>query len=417
MRGRPNLYTSYEAESQLMPTRTKKVILGLFLVVAVLMPFDLPIIDQLPVVRFLGDNVWLRLVNRALCFTIAALGLNILMGLGGQISLGHTFFGGVGAYTAVLMGGKASSNLWGWGLPMWLWLPAAGVVAAVVGIAVAPAAVRVRGLYLGIVTLGLVFIGLHLSRVFPEIAGPGALGRKWPRMELRLWKEDEPFLDFSRDGHWLWFDINKNQKTYLFLLVIVIVMAWMAANIARPRTGRALQAIRDRDVAAEIMGVPEYRYKTTAFAISSFYAGIGGSLFASLSVQLPPEQWSLIGAVTFIAALLIGGMGRVSGVLMGSFFVVTSHRFVEEIVDWMKHQAEEGGVFSGFFDFLISTGQGDGGFVSVMETALGYPLPVSALDEIIYGLLIIFFLLFEPLGLYGIWIKIRNYWKGWPFSY
>ena len=103
MRGRPNLYTSYEAESQLMPTRTKKVILGLFLVVAVLMPFDLPIIDQLPVVRFLGDNVWLRLVNRALCFTIAALGLNILMGLGGQISLGHTFFGGVGAYTACLL--------------------------------------------------------------------------------------------------------------------------------------------------------------------------------------------------------------------------------------------------------------------------------------------------------------------------
>ena len=102
---------------------------------------------------------------------------------------------------------------------------------------------------------------------------------------------------------------------------------------------------------------------------------------------------------------------------MGSFFVVTSHRFVEEIVDWMKHQAEEGGVFSGFFDFLISTGEGDGGFVSVMETALGYPLPVSALDDIIFGLLIIFFLLFEPLGLYGIWIKIRNYWKGWPFSY
>ena len=173
---------------------------------------------------------------------------------------------------------------------MWLWLPAAGVVAAAVGIAVAPAAVRVRGLYLGIVTLGLIFIGLHLSRVFTEIAGPSGLGRKWPRMELRLWKEEEPILDFSRDGHWFWFDINKNQKTYLFLLVVLILMAWMAANLARSRTGRALQAIRDRDVAAEIMGVPEYRYKTTAFAISSFYAGIGGALFASLSVQLPSFQ-------------------------------------------------------------------------------------------------------------------------------
>lgn len=417
MRGRPNLYISYESESQLMPTLTKKIALGLFLLILVLMPFDLPVIDQIPFIRFLGDNVWLRLINRTLCFAIAALGLNILMGLGGQISIGHTFFGGVGAYTAVLVGGKSSANLWGWGLPMWVWLPAAGIIAALVGIAVAPAAVRVRGLYLGIVTLGLVFIGLHLSRVFPEIAGPGGLGRKWPRLELRLWKEEEPLVDFSRDGHWFWFDINKNEKTYLFLLAIVVVMAWVAANLARSRTGRALQAIRDRDIAAEIMGVPEYRYKTMAFAISSFYAGIGGAVFASFSGQLPPEQWSLIGAVNFVAALLIGGMGRVSGVLMGSFFVITSHRFVEEVVDWMKHQAEHGGLFSGIFDFFVSTKQGDGGFVSVMETALGYPLPVSALDEIIFGLLIIFFLLFEPLGLYGIWVKVRNYWKGWPFSY
>ena len=417
MRGRPNLYTSYESESQLMPTLTKKVALGLFLLVLVLMPFDLPVIDQIPFIRFLGDNVWLRLINRTLCFAIAALGLNILMGLAGQISIGHTFFGGVGAYTAVLVGGKSSANLWGWGLPMWIWLPAAGVVAALVGVAVAPAAVRVRGLYLGIVTLGLVFIGLHLSRVFPEIAGPGGLGRKWPRLEFRLWKEESPLVDFSRDGHWFWFDINKNEKTYLLLLAIVVLMAWAAANLARSRTGRALQAIRDRDIAAEIMGVPEYQYKTTAFAISSFYAGIGGALFASFSGQIPPEQWSLIGAVNFVAALLIGGMGRVSGVLMGSFFVITSHRFVEEIVDWMKHQAEEGGLFSGIFDFFISTGQGDGGFVSVSETALGYPLPVSALDDIIFGLLIIFFLLLEPLGLYGIWVKVRNYWKGWPFSY
>ncbi|HCV33728.1 MAG TPA: hypothetical protein DGF10_03595, partial [Acidimicrobiaceae bacterium] len=209
MRGRPNLYISYESESQLMPTLTKKIALSLFLLVLVLMPFDLPVIDQIPFVRFLGDNVWLRLVNRTLCFAIAALGLNILMGLAGQISIGHTFFGGVGAYTAVLVGGKSSANLWGWGLPMWVWLPAAGVVAALVGIAVAPAAVRVRGLYLGIVTLGLVFIGLHLSRVFPEIAGPGGLGRKWPRLEFRLWKEEDPLVDFSRDGHWFWFDINK----------------------------------------------------------------------------------------------------------------------------------------------------------------------------------------------------------------
>ena len=417
MRGRPNLYTSYEAETQLFPTATKKVLLGVGLLVLVLMPFDLWVVDQIPVVRFLGDSIWLRLVNKMLIFIIGALGLHLLSGLAGQLSLGHAFFGGVGAYTAVLVGGKSSANLWGWGLPLWVWLPAAGVVAAAVGIAVAPTAVRVRGLYLGIVTLGLVFIGLHLSRVFPEIAGPGDLGRKWPRLELRLWKEEDPFLDFSRDGHWFWFDVTKHQKTYFFLLVLVLLMAWWAVNIGRTRTGRALAAIRDRDIAAEIMGVPEFRYKTTAFALSSFYAGVSGALFASFVGQIPPEHWSLRVSVTFLAALLIGGMGRVSGVFMGSFFVVMSHRFVEEIVDWAKHQAEGEGLFSGLFDLFISRGSGDGGLISVAQTALGYPLPASSLDEIIYGGLIIVFLLFEPLGMYGIWIKVRNYWKGWPFSY
>lgn len=232
MRGRPKLYTSYTAEAQLFPTRVQKVLVVVGIIVLVLMPFDLPVINQIPIVRFLGDNIWLRLVNRMLVFAIAALGLNILSGLAGQVSLGHAFFMGSGAYAAVLLGGKGSANLWGWGLPIWIWLPASGLVAALVGIAVAPAAVRVRGLYLGIATLGLVFIGLHLSRVFPEIAGPGALGRKWPRMQFRLWKEEDPLVDFSRDGDWFWFEVSKNQKTYLLLLALTVVAAVVAANIA-----------------------------------------------------------------------------------------------------------------------------------------------------------------------------------------
>ena len=146
MRGRPNLYTSYASESRLFPTRTQQLAIGIGFILLLLMPFDLPVIDQIPLIRFLGDNAWLRVVNRMLIFCIAALGLNILSGLGGQVSLGHAFFMGVGAYTAVLVGGPGSSNLWGWGLPIWIWLPASGVVAALVGLLVAPAAVRVRGL-------------------------------------------------------------------------------------------------------------------------------------------------------------------------------------------------------------------------------------------------------------------------------
>ena len=122
---------------------------------------------------------------------------------------------GVGAYTAVVLGGESSENLWGLGLPMWIWLPGAAVEAALVGIIVSPCAVRLRGLYLGIVTVGLVFIGIHLSRCSRDL--------RWrrgrtpvPPLEFKLWKEEEPIIDFSTDGHWLWFDISGNAKTYLF---------------------------------------------------------------------------------------------------------------------------------------------------------------------------------------------------------
>ena len=117
------------------------------------MPFSLPVINQIPFVRFLGDSDWIRVVTLAFILAIAALGLNVLTGMAGQVSLGHAFFMGVGAYTAAVVGGQSGGDLLGMGLPIWLWLPAAGMGAAVVGLVVAPVAVRLRGLYLAIVTL------------------------------------------------------------------------------------------------------------------------------------------------------------------------------------------------------------------------------------------------------------------------
>ena len=274
-----------------------------------------------------------------------------------------------------------------------------------------------RGLYLGIVTVGLVFIGIHLSRLFPEIAGPAEVGRRFPGLELRFWKEEEPFIDFDDDGKWLWFEIDQQAKTYLFCLLLLGVFILIAKNIHRTRTGRALQAIRDRDIAAEVMGVPEFRYKMMAFAISSFFAGIAGALFASFVGQLPPESWDLILAVEFVAILLVGGAGTIAGTLLGTFFVVTLPRFMEEFAHWMTEQAAGNGIWASFWDIFVSTGPNDFGFVSTSQVAPGFPVPVAALDTILYGALVVIFLLFEPLGLYGIWIKIRNYWKGWPFTY
>lgn len=421
MFGRPNLHTSYKSEAAMLPTWTQRALMAALAAVMVLLVFDLPVINQLPFVRFLGDGDWISLFTRAVIFCIAALGLNVLTGIAGQVSLGHAFFMGVGAYTAVFLGGNAGETVWGHGLPMWIWLPGAGVASALVGVLIAPAAVRVRGLYLGIVTVGLVFIGIHLSRVLPELSGPAEVGRSFPALDWRWWKEETPFISFSTDGHWLWFDVDRQQKMYLFCLAVLAVALVVAKNLHRTRTGRALQAIRDRDVAAEVMGVPEVKYKVIAFAVSSFFAGIAGAMFASFVGKLPPEDWDLVLSVEFIAILLIGGAGITAGAVLGTFFVVLLPRFIEEFVHWMSEQAGGDGLWGGpwaaFWDFFVSADAKDFGFVSDAPIAPGFPLPSNALDSVIYGALVIVFLLFEPRGLYGIWIRIRNYWKGWPFSY
>ena len=418
MWGRPNLHTSYGSETAIFPTWTQRI---LFAAARRRWPCcscsTCRSSTRSPSSASSATTTGSGSPPRPSSSSIAALGLNLLTGVAGQVSLGHAFFLGVGAYTAAYLGGEPGSNTWGHELPMWIWLPGAGICAAIIGLLVAPAAVRVRGLYLAIITVGLVFIGIHLSRLFPEISGPAEVGRNFPPLELKVWKEDEPVISFTEDGHWLWFDIGGNAKTYLFCLAVMAVFALVAKNLARSRTGRALQAIRDRDVAAEIMGVPEVRYKLIAFAISSFFAGVAGALFASFVGRLPPEYWDLILSVEFIAILLVGGAGTIAGTLAGTFFVVLLPRFMEDFAEWMTAQAEGSGPWAAFWDGLVSTETQDFGIVSSAQIAPGFPLPVSSLDTILYGVLVIVFLLFEPLGLYGIWIKIRNYWKGWPFSY
>ncbi|MGA1556544.1 MAG: branched-chain amino acid ABC transporter permease [Ilumatobacteraceae bacterium] len=433
---RPNLYTSYEAETQILPTYTKKVMAAIGILVLLLLPFDIPVLtaptdlpvlrsipiinNGIPPLRFLGDNAWLRVLDEVFIFAIAALGLNILTGVAGQVSLGHAFFMGVGAYSGAVLGGVGSDNIWGWDLPIWIWLPGAGVGAALVGIIVSPVAVKLRGLYLAIVTLGLVFIGIHMSNTNwgKKLAGDPGLGRDFPTKDIQLWREDPPLVSIDADGTWFGFlEVSDNQKRYLFLAVIFLVFIVLAKNIIRTRTGRALQAIRDRDIAAEVMGVPEFQYKLVAFATSSFFAGVAGALFASSAGKLPATQFSLLLSIEFIAILLIGGVGTVSGTVMGTFFVVLSPKFVEEFTEWLAEKTEGEGIGARIADVIVSTGSGDQGPISAATQTPGYPLNVFDWNLVLYGVLIIVFLIFEPLGLYGIWIKIRNYWKRWPFSY
>lgn len=418
MRGRPLLHTSYESDQALQNTTTKRVALVLFLALLVYVPLQasegLP--DLIPGFDFLSNGDWLKLLSTVAIFGIGALGLNILTGLAGQVSLGHAFFLGLGAYTAAWLG-AAPGPLAGLGLPMWVWLPAAGVVAALVGLAVGPTAVRVRGLYLAFVTLGLVFIGEYVFRNWAWLTGGSQSGRSFPDFELRLWKEETPLVDFSSDGAWFGIDLTGEAKTYYLMLILLIGFVLIAKNIQRTKIGRAFQSIRDRDIAAEIMGVDEFKYKLQAFAISSFFAGVTGALLATFVGRAIPERWDLFLSVQFIAIVLIGGAGVVSGTLLGSTFLILLPRIVQDFTAFLTDYVSEGtGAFVGVADLIVVTSPDDWGLINISQ-GVGPGLSVALLNQVLYGLLIIGFLVFEPLGLYGIWLRIRNYWKGWPFTY
>jgi branched-chain amino acid transport system permease protein len=409
MRGRPLLFT-YASDQAILNTTTKRVMAGVALFLAVLLPFG-----RVPLLGFMGGAAWQLVLVQVLVFAIGALGLNVLTGLCGQVSLGHAFFLGVGAYAGVVLGSQPAPGLWGLGLPIWIWLPGAGLVAALAGILVSPAAVRLRGLYLGIVTLGLVFLGEHIFRNLEFIAGSPGLGRSWPSLDIRVWKEEEPLVNMSTSSEVFGIRITENQKSFLLILALLLVFMLAAKNLARTRTGRALQAIRDRDIAAEIMGVPEAHYKRIAFAISSFAAGVAGALLGSVIGSLNPEYWSLVLSVQFIAILLIGGVGTVTGTLLGSIFVVTSARLIEEGTGLLEEAAAGSGPLAELADLIVVRGN-DFGLISLAPVG-GPGISIFQFNQIFYGLLVVAFLIFEPLGLYGIWIKMRNYWKGWPFSY
>ncbi|NIA03660.1 MAG: branched-chain amino acid ABC transporter permease [Nitrospirae bacterium] len=412
MRLRPRLYVSYSSEMALLPTWTQKTAALVFLGLLVLIPFGV-----IPGLGFLSDNDWMKILSRVSIFAIGALGLHILSGLAGQVSLGQAFFVGMGAYTAAILGGEVGKSTWGLGLPIWIWLPVAAVVPAVIGAIIAPIAVRVRGIYLAIVTLGLVFVGEWMFRSLPFITGGAQAGRKFPTYEFRMWQEEVPMLDFTSDGSWFGIQMTSEAKTYLLLLVFVVIAVIIAKNIQRTRIGRAFMSVRDRDIAAEVMGVADTQYKVMAFALSSAFAGISGALLVGFVGRFVPEGFSLFLSVQFVAALLIGGIGTVSGTLLGAAFVIMLPRLVQDLTGLLASTAQSGtGLFSGVAAFFVSTAENDPGIVSTLPgTSPG--LNIAQFNLLLYGLLLIGFLIFEPLGLYGIWIRIRNYWKSWPFTY
>jgi len=363
---RPLLHTSYRSDMALLNTRAKRYAVLVLLLVAAALPFLLPDAD-------------LTMLAGGAAYAIGAIGLMLLTGYAGQISLGHAFFAGVGFYTAAVISGDPDGRSLGFGVgEILVWLPAAGLVAAAVGALVAPLATRLRGLYLAIVTLGLVFLGEHLFAQWDSVTGGPSAGRRPPPVELFGYR-----LDADGGG------FTKQQQLFWVMLVLLVIFAVAARNLARSNVGRAFTAIRDRDIAAGVIGVDLTKQKTVAFAISSFYAGCAGALFYTTVLNVNPDQFNLFLSVLFIVMVLIGGVGTISGAIAGAFLIALLPRFTSWLAEVLPY---------------VSTRPQD-------------VLNDSLMQFVLYGLLIIGFLLFEPRGLVGIWSRVRNWWTTFPFSY
>lgn len=366
LRGRPEFYTSYGQDLALFNTPGKRAGVGAIAVLALAAPFGL-------------EDPFLALLALCCVASIGAIGLNLVTGFAGQVSLGHAFFLGIGAYTAASISGDRGEDVYGLGITFFpVWLLAAGLVAGLAGLIVAPLATRLRGLYLAIVTLGLVLIGAHFFNVWDSLTGGPGIGR--PAAEATAFG-----FSFDVDGEFF----TREQKLYLLMLGLLIVFAVLARNLMRSSVGRAFAAVRDRDIAAEIIGVDLRRTKRLAFAISSFYAGCAGALLYTITGFFDPGSFSLLLSVQYIAMVLIGGAATISGSIMGAFFITLLPTLTRELPQY---------------------------FPFISPSSLGNP-NVFQVEAILYGLLIIGFLIFEPRGLFGIWIRVRSYWKSWPFSY
>jgi branched-chain amino acid transport system permease protein len=325
---------------------------------------------------FLSDEFWLSILNYAGIAAIGAIGLNLLTGYTGQVSLGHAFFIGAGAYLASQVGGRLD-------LPLIVWLPAAGLFGAAVGALIGPFALRLRGNYLAIVTLGLVFLGEHLFRNLDNVTG----GNSGTSVTAGVTLGPLDFNQLTVAGD----EYLRNQSWFWLIWGLVLVFALLAKNIVRTRPGRAIQAIRDRDVAAEVIGVELGRYKVGAFALSSGLAAMGGALYGAYQQFVSPDEFSLFLSIQYIAIIIVGGVGTIFGSVLGALFLGGLPAVIEEYSDSIPG---------------VAATASDDGFISVFT-----------LNQAIFGLLIVLFLVFEPRGLAAMWLRLKTYFKTWPFSY
>jgi len=344
--------TSYAADTMIFPTTTSRN----FAIAGVVLLCFAP---------KLFSEYWLSVSIQVGIFSIAALGLNILVGFTGQISIGHAAFFLFGAFTSAYV----SNNF---PIPVFFAIPLAGVITALVGLIFGLPAARLKGLYLVIATLAAQYILLDFFSRAEWFSGGSVPASA------------KPFSIFG-------YTLRGDRQYFYVVLAYVVVCYLLVTNLMRTRDGRALVAIRDHYLSAEIMGINLTKYRTLSFGLAAFFAGIAGALYAHYQLVISQEGFGIERSILFLAMVIIGGTGSIMGTLMGTAFVV----LLPESMEW------------------ISAGLKG----SAIDKALALNNNITFLREIAIGLIIIAFLMFEPDGLAHRWRQIKTYWKLYPFSH
>lgn len=322
------------------------------------------VVAALLIFPWFADRYWLNLVNTIGIAAIGAIGLNTLVGYTGQISIGHAGFLAVGAYTAGLLAERA-------GMPFWVTLPVASLFTAFIGAIFGLPSVRLKGLYLAIATLAAQEIIIwFLTR--GKLLGIGE--------SLSLPGASNNLFGISLSG-------NKDFNFYWVIMVFLVLTVIFVSNLFRTRSGRAFVAIRDQDIAAQVIGVDLFKYKLLAFATSSFFAGMAGALTAHYRGIISWERFTIDVSILYLAMIIIGGLGSVSGSIYGAAFMTLLPAM------------------------LSNLGRSLSGVLPIINDKLPF------IQQGAFGLAIVLFLIFEPEGIVKIWKNIKDYFRLWPFSY
>jgi branched-chain amino acid transport system permease protein len=296
------------------------------------------------VIPYFFEGFWLQTGLFAMSAAIAAIGLTLLVGITGQLSLAHAFFVAVGAYGYCYLAGAApdpglTSQPTGLGLPTPLALIGAVALAGLAGALFSPIAGRLSGIYLGLASVGLVFIGQHILFNAKDITG-GFNGRDAEPFALFGFT----FSDSDPDNfEILGVPFGQLERLWYLGLFLVALAWWYARNLVGSRPGRAMQQVRDSEVAAAVMGVNVPVYKAAAFTVSSMYAGLGGVFLALAFGRIVPESFGFLVSIDFLVMIVIGGLGSIGGAIVGALLVSALPQVLNHYSDSLPLVTEAGG--------------------------------------------------------------------------